>query len=282
MNPQDVEARVRLAAAYGRLGRLDTARDELGTVLSGDPGHPDALLALATMERLAGRTEAALEAYRRLIASDGSNEDLARAHFEAGSLLLEEERFEAAIGHLEEAAKRMPGIADVRLALASAQGRSGRFGEAAEQYGALIERAPDLAEAHFGRALALLLAERDREALEALEESLARRPDDLVLLHLLARLLATSPDPEVRDGERALALAQRLIERRQTLDHAATMAMALAETGRYAEAAEMQRRIVEQAAASGTADLESLRRHLDLYAAGEPVRAPWRPDRQRP
>ena len=47
----------------------------------------------------------------------------------------------------------------------------------------------------------------------------------------LARLYAAAPDDRVRDGQRALALAQDLVRRQRSADELETMAMALAEVG---------------------------------------------------
>ena len=50
-------------------------------------------------------------------------------------------------------------------------------------------------------------------------------------------LLASCPDPSVRDGARALALAQAVWQAQPTADHARTVALALGELGRCREAA---------------------------------------------
>ena len=59
---------------------------------------------------------------------------------------------------------------------------------------------------------------------------------DLVFTHGLARLLATSPDDQVRNGKRAMELVQQMLQRGRTLELGETYAMTLAELGQYREA----------------------------------------------
>jgi hypothetical protein len=72
-------------------------------------------------------------------------------------------------------------------------------------------------------------------------------PASGLLSHALARLLAACPDKSVRDGARALPLAQAVWQAQPTAAHARTVALALAELGRCAEAAQWQRTAAEQA-----------------------------------
>ena len=70
---------------------------------------------------------------------------------------------------------------------------------------------------------------------------------------MLAYLLAASPQFELRNGVRALELAQRVYNATSAAQHGALVALALAELGRCSEAAEWQRRMI--AAAEGNSDL---------------------------
>ena len=94
-----------------------------------------------------------------------------------------------------------PESVETQAALASALGRTGRFAEAAEHYAAVVRLAPKRVDGHFGRAMALMLAGLDTEASAALEKALEIHPQNVAVAHALARLLATSPDAGVRDGD---------------------------------------------------------------------------------
>ena len=93
---------------------------------------------------------------------------------------------------------------------------------------------------------------------------------------LLARLLAASPDPSVRDGTEALAIAERLLADRPSLEHAETVAMALAETGDFDGAAAMQQTGAGRGQGGAAARRpRASRERLAAYRNGEPAREPW-------
>lgn len=90
-----------------------------------------------------------------------------------------------------------------------------------------------------------------------------------------ARLLSAHPEAGSRDGARALSLTESL-SRNQLRDDmllAQARAMALAETGRYREAAKLQHRVVRVLADSGRSTADAAMR-LAVYEAGTPWRDP--------
>ena len=95
----------------------------------------------------------------------------------------------------------------------------------------------------------------------------------------LARLLAAAPDDTLRDGPRALALAEALAGRLRTTAVAETMAMAHAELGQVAGAVEWQRLAMSVAAEAGqSAAVQRMSANLARYLRGEPSRTPWQDD----
>ena len=54
-------------------------------------------------------------------------------------------------------------------------------------------------------------------------------------------------DRSVRDGARAVELATQAVTARSSLENAETLAMAIAEAGRFENAVELQSRLVEEA-----------------------------------
>jgi hypothetical protein len=107
-----------------------------------------------------------------------------------------------------------------------------------------------------------------------LETGLASLPGDIVLSSTLAEVLAGSPDASVRDGERALQLANAAYRANRGADHAEAVAMALAELGRFDEAAQFQRELLADAEkAKAPAALRTrLAANLARYERKEPVR----------
>ena len=72
---------------------------------------------------------------------------------------------------------------------------------------------PQNADALFGYATTLAQLHRDAEARAQLMAGMKTFPDQPIFTHGLARLLATSPDDRVRDGQRAMTLVQDLVKR---------------------------------------------------------------------
>lgn len=243
-----------------------------------DPRNDVALYNLATALAEAGREEEAIARYEELLrllpehAPARQNLNLLRAQrleHQAGRL--------AASGRLEEAA----GLYQEALELDPARlhSRASR-GVALAHLGRAEEAIPDLemawksgaAEPEVPNALGFALASlgRDEEASELLRAALARFPEDLNLAHNWARLLATSENPRVRDGERALEMALRLVEKSGGKDPRLldTLAAAYAAVGQLAEAAETEDRATALARAAGDSTLAA-----ELAARGRFYRA---------
>ncbi len=135
-----------------------------------------------------------------------------------------------------------------------------------------------VAHAHLG--MALLASGRDREAMAELRESVRIRPDDLEVSNNLAWLLATNPDPVLRDPEEATRLAAAAAKQGGGRNAAAldTLAAAHAAAGRYDRAVWYADRALRLAEARGDAALaDAIRARLALYRANQPYREPSTP-----
>lgn len=179
-------------------------------------------------------------------------------------------------------------IATYNLAIALA--RAGREDEAIARYEQTLALVPDhdLAKANLdrlrakradkdvsdtnARAFALVQAGRHREAAEMLTQALSRHPDNHELAHNLARLLATTPDPNVRNGAVALRLALAVRDRMGANDPRVldTLAAAYAAVEEFERAYETSLAAARAAAAAGDEEMARLiegeaRRYLELH-----------------
>jgi hypothetical protein len=121
-----------------------------------------------------------------------------------------------------------------------------------------------------------------------LTDGIATFPDEPRFRRALTRLLAAAPDDRVRNGRRALTMAEELLKQRQQsleegLAVGETYAMALAESGQYAVAAAVQRDVratAQQAQQAGGSDdvVRRLTDNLNRYERGLPCRRPWTPE----
>ncbi|MFQ5527582.1 MAG: tetratricopeptide repeat protein [Thermoanaerobaculia bacterium] len=276
--PADTAIRLQRARVLERLGQPHGADLELARVLEAQPGSPSALFFKA--ELLAGRgdLETAVPIYGRLLERAEGPEQRATLHQRIGETLLAGGKAGDAVAHLEAAIAGGRSAPALRLALGSALTTTGAFERADQVLIDLIREQPASPEARFGRAINLILAGRESDAVGHLETSVDLLPEDVSLRHSLARLLATATSSEVREGSRALEIARDVYERAPNPVHAETIGMALAELGRFQDAAAWQTRILEASRAGGLppALVSGIEKRLALYRAGEPCRAPWR------
>ena len=271
-------ARFDLSEIHFRGGRYREAVELLRELASTDPSRSWVRLSLGVALQAAGNEPGAMAEYRAVLEIDDAQpQELVQAHLGLARLLLRRQDRGGAKESFRAALELAPGHPGAHRGLAQILAQEGSFDEAAVYFGKVIERQAQDEDAHFGRSLALLLAEREGEARRGLEAGLRSLPGSARLALLLARVLAASRDDGVRDGKRALKLAMALHESESRPEYVETVAMALAELGRFDEAAEWQRRLTAAVEASGdTARLGPVRERLKRYENGEPCRAPWR------
>jgi tetratricopeptide (TPR) repeat protein len=113
------------------------------------------------------------------------------------------------------------------------------------------------------------------DALPHYEAALAIDPDSSLPLNKLARILATAPDDSLRNGARAVTLAERanrIIGARDPI-YLRTLAVAYAEAGRFDDAIQTAERALPLAEAEGNAALAfDLRNNIAGYRLREPMR----------
>ena len=115
-------------------------------------------------------------------------------------------------------------------------------------------------------SLALLGQLSHLKAIAALDEGHRQFPDRVPTATTLARLLASSPDRSLRDGQRALDLAMTVYDREPSPVHRETVALALSELGRCDEAADwMTRAIAEAERAKDKSEAARLKGELTRY-----------------
>ncbi|MCG8461942.1 MAG: tetratricopeptide repeat protein [Holophagales bacterium] len=201
---------------------------------------------------------------------------LAQAHLELGHRERRDTRVDRAIAHYQRAVRLDPELGEAHLALGTLLGQQGRFRGSAQAFAWLAELDPRDPRAYLGRARALGGLGYYRLARRTLEDAVEKLPEEPELLHSLARLLAASPDPAARNGTRALDLAQKALGLGRKAPYAETLAMAMAETGLFTDAAALLEAILAQARGSAAEDafVERLEAQLELYRAGRPFRLP--------
>lgn len=274
LDPENAIASFNLGAILGMMEQHDEALQHLDRAIELDPRHRDAHFDRASALTRLGHHEEAAAALEKVLEIDPEDR-LARYRLALVlNALGDQQRAETELASL---VATNPADVEARSRLAKLLLETGHSSEAERHYSEVLRLDPGNQEAYLGRARTLLGEERYQDARLHLEAGLEMGSPELV--QMLARLLATCPEDGVRDGEKSLQLAQVLFESARTLENGATMAMAMAELGRFDEAAEWQRSLVEQAEKSqlAAARLSALKSHLGLYENGNPLRESYRP-----
>jgi tetratricopeptide (TPR) repeat protein len=259
------------------LGRVDEASRRLREIVAADPSDAEALVNLASVLSQAGRLDEALAALHRARDLEPEPRVLALVHHNLGVVHARQAEWDRAIEAFARALTLDPTLTDTRFQLAGLAARTGRLREAAGLYARNLQDDPHHLASRVALATALVLQEQYGEARKTLEDGLAIHPGQLDLAHALAKLLATCPDPVVRDGRRALELALEIYRQRQSLEHAETVAMAHAEVGSFDEAVRWQQALLKRSEDRVRPELlDQFRRNLARYENGEACRAPWK------
>jgi Tfp pilus assembly protein PilF len=200
---------------------------------------------------------------------------LVEAHNGLGNVLQADGRLDAALAQYREAVRLKPSALLPHLNLATLLARLGQYDEAMKECAAAARLGPRDPRPRLLLGKVLLRQRRSPEAVRELHAALALAPNDAQTIVLLARVLASDPDARARNGPAAVALARQALalaggDSALLLD---TLAMALAETGRFDEARAAAQQALDQAATDNdTEAVAALRDRLRLYES----RQPWR------
>jgi tetratricopeptide (TPR) repeat protein len=197
----------------------------------------------------------------------------ARVHLIRGRMALEAKRYAEAVTEFRQAVAANPDSVTAHVNLGAALTQTAELSGAVEQFEATLRIDPNNTTAHYNLAVLLANENKHQEAIVHLQAVALINPNDVGAMAMLIRLLAASPQYELRDGARALKLAQSLYQATGSLEHGALVALALSELGRCHEAAEWQRKLIDIATNQRREDLlTKLKANLQRYET-----APCRP-----
>ena len=272
IRPAFADAHNDLGGAFLQRGQLDEAAAQFRKALELNPGDALVLYNLGSALLKSGRVDQALAPFQQAL---DIRPDFAEAHSKLGIVLLQTGQVDEAIMHFQRALAIRPGLAEAHYNLGKALFKKGREDEAMVHFQRAVQLNPNLANVHSDLGSLLLQKGRVNEALTHYEAALELQPGNAYFLNNLAWVLATCPNPEVRNGARAVELAQKA-ERLSGGNSSAivgTLAAAYAEAGRFGEAVKAAQRALDLATAqTNTAQADMIRANIALYAAGLPLR----------
>ena len=304
ISPNYADALNNLGMALAARGQFDDAIENYRKAIQISPNYADALDNLGAALTVKGRFDEALGYYRQALAIDPN---LAGAQNNLGILLAKQGQITEAIEHYQKAIELNPARAEFYNNLGNllaTQGRpaeairqfqkalavepdytkahynlaniffvQGRWDEAIKHYQQALKQMPDSVHAHYQLGLALQSRGRFAEAVAQLQKVLELDPKHIPAQNNLAWLLATCPDGSLRDGKKAVALAQQAVQLSggkspEILD---TLAAAYAEAGRFPEAVATARRALDLSIAQNNKSLaEVLQNQLKLFESHSP------------
>ncbi|PWT84496.1 MAG: hypothetical protein C5B58_04645 [Acidobacteria bacterium] len=194
-----------------------------------------------------------------------------------GIVFLGQGKVDEAISLLQSAVDLRPDNSPAHENLAKALLQKGQVADALVHYRKLLELQPDNIEVHNIVGTVLTQQGRVGEGVEEWQKVLSIQPDNGNAMSNLAWVFATSPDQSLRDGPKAVELAEQALRlsggRIPILFR--TLAAAYAENGRFAEAVQTAQRGIELANNQGNSGLATeLQGNIALYQQGQPLRDP--------
>lgn len=261
-----------LGVALTKQHKFDEAVASYQAALKINPESAVAHNNLARLSHSQGRLDDATEHYHAALKSDP---DFAPAHNNFGVLLLQQGQAAEGAGQLRTALRLNPDDQEAQFNLALALNQLGQWTEAAEWFGKTVRRETIDPNAHFQYARALDQLGKTREAMSWYAGALLLQPDFPAALDGLAWILATSSDPEFRNGPEAVRMAERAVEltgRKDAAKHR-TLAAAYAEAGQFSLAISNAQTALDLSIGGGNQDLANkCRQALDIFKASQPLR----------
>lgn len=263
--------------------RLDSDRAALGWILAGTLTIVAAVGLGEATRKFNGIFRSEETIWADVLAKMPRNE---RAQNNYGAVLIEEGRPDQAVPFLETAVRLKPDFPDAWNNLGVATLRQGRAEQAVPYFAEAIRLKPEFTAANMNMGAALIKSGRSDAAVICYESVLHNQPGFTAAMPPLAWILAAHPDQHVRDGRRAVEIADRLCRAvPDNSGHLDVLAAAHAAAGDWEAATDAGKRAIElcrrsldtrmldpQRRTDLTNALALMQSHLESYEKEQPVR----------
>jgi tetratricopeptide (TPR) repeat protein len=272
LKPDLADTRINYGKALFQVGRTNEALQQFREAVELSPKEAIGHYNLGYNLFAVGDVLGAVAEYRT---ATELNPKLVAAWHNLGGVLAQQGKVDDAVACYLKAVQIEPGDVAAHGELGQLLLAQGKNDDAAKEFLAVLQRAPEDSQAHYQLAMALTAQGKSKEALAHYRRGLKSFENIPAGLNNLAWILATYPDPQVRNGSEAVTLAEKacnLTEYKEPV-LVGTLAAAYAEVGRFAEAitaAEKARALAEAAGAEGLAANNVTL--IELYRAGKAFR----------
>jgi len=252
--------------------QLDDAIRHYRTTLEMQPDFWDADYNLGTALLGKGQVDEAIFYCDKAVRMQPNDPD---AQVAFANALLQKKRIDDAIVHYQKAVAIRPDYFLARYGLSHALLERGALDAAIEHSRAALLIQPNNADCHTVLAVALDEKGQPAEAIEHYEKALEISPQSVYALNNLAWLLATSPNAPLRNGAKAIHLAELADQLTGGANALVlrTLAAAYAEGGQFGKAIESAQAAVHLQQSQGDDSLATeLQQDIALYELGLPYR----------
>jgi protein O-mannosyl-transferase len=270
--PENAELHCNLGELLLLAGKLDEAIAHFQQALTIQPGYWSVRLNLGAILLQRGHVPEAIEHLQKFLQVLPNH---AEANHNLGVALLRNGQLDEAIGRFQKALQVRPAFAAASCKLGDAFMQKGQLDQAIACYQKALEIQPNFADASYNLGSTLLQKGFLYDAMAYYQQAIESQPANAFLLNNLAWVLATCPKAVVRNGARAVELAQQAerLTGRTNLWIIGTLAAAYAEDGRFPEAVATAQRALDWATSqTDPAQINALREQMGQYRAGLPIR----------
>jgi tetratricopeptide (TPR) repeat protein len=260
--------------AAGELGKYDEALEAGRNALVLNPRDAAAWHNVGYLYSRLGNFNEALECYRTAVKL---NPKVAVTQFNFADILARKERYAEALPHYEKAFELGINTADAWNAVGLVNQRLGKADEAVKCYRKALALEPRSPRSYLQLAISLQMEDKFAEASRVFTDGMKACPGEPEILSGFAWMLATARDEKVRDGAKAVRLAQEAVRLAKTPvpELHDILAAAWAETGDFEKAVEAESRAIELAqSAKNDVVRAAAASRLAMYQRKIPYRMP--------
>jgi len=272
IDPHYVKAEYNLGNALATEGHFDEAIEHYRKAVETKPEYAFAYYGLATALASKAQWGDAIAQYRQALAVKTNFVEARRG---LGKALIRNNALDEAMTCFPQPSDNKLDPGTMLLNVGGDLIQTGDLEEAILCCKRALEMNPGSAEACSDLGLAFFEEGKIKDAIAFWQQALKIKPDQPFVQNNLAWVLATTPDPSLRNGPAAVALAEQADRSNKSANPFVlhTLAAAYAETGRYEVACSTARHALELAIAQKIDDLAGkLPREIKLYESGQPLR----------